>query len=158
MSRILKGDDSADIGHSGGDFPATRACSTRFLPVQTVCMGVMSDISFDKRVANNGVKLKNVPNSELRGDKFTFADYVAKDPMSWVYVPENPEDVDVEAVAEDMYEIYEGLADEFDEVTVERQEDEMYWAEVTVEVPDDPGRQERVAEQVAEAILARQQL
>lgn len=118
----------------------------------------MSEIQFDTRVRNNGVKLKNVPNSELIGGEFRFADYVAKNPMSWAYVPEDPDDVDVEAVAEEMYQIYGSLADDFDEITMERSNEDMYWAEVTVEIPNDPTRRERIAEQVAEVILARQQM
>lgn len=112
---------------------------------------------FERRVENSGVKLKNVPNVEVLDDTFKFTDYVAKDPMSWAYVPENPEDVDVEAYAEEMYEVYEDLEDHYDEVTVERVEDEMYWAEISVEVPEDTTRRERLANDVAESIRARQQ-
>lgn len=113
-------------------------------------------MDFKTRVRNNGVKVKNVPNTTEEGGVFRFEDYVAKDPRSWGMVPQDPESVDVEAIAEEMYEIYEGLEEEFDEVTVGREDSDMYWATVEVDIPDDSTRQERVAEQVAEAILARQ--
>lgn len=122
----------------------------------------MSEINFRKRVENNGVKLKNVPNVQFNGDLFRFGDYVAKDVSSWAYVPdvESEEDAEqyAEDVADDMYDIYSRLAEEVEEVDLTKSEDEMYWADVVVDVPSDSSRAERVAEEVAEAILARQQL
>lgn len=122
----------------------------------------MSEINFRKRVENNGVKLKNVPNVQFDGDSFRFGDYVAKDVSSWAYVPdvESEEDAEqyAEDVADDMYDIYSRLAEEVEEVDLTKSEDEMYWADVVVDVPSDSSRAERVAEEVAEAILARQQL
>lgn len=122
----------------------------------------MSEINFRKRVENNGVKLKNVPNVQFNGDSFRFGDYVSKDVSSWAYVPdvESEEDAEqyAEDVADDMYDIYSRLAEEVEEVDLTKSEDEMYWADVVVDVPSDSSRAERVAEEVAEAILARQQL
>jgi hypothetical protein len=113
---------------------------------------------FESRVRNSGVKLKNVPNVEVEDAVFTFTDYVAKDPSTWAYVPDDLDDVDVEEYAEEMYEIYESLEEHYDEVTVGRSEDDMYWAEISVDVPEDKNRRERLANDVAESILARQQL
>ena len=122
----------------------------------------MSEINFRKRVENNGVKLKNVPNVQFNGDLFRFGDYVAKDVSSWAYVPdvESEEDAEqyAEDVADDMYDIYSRLAEEVEEVDLTKSDDETYWADVVVDVPSDASRAERVTEEVAEAILARQQL
>jgi hypothetical protein len=122
----------------------------------------MSDIDFETRVRNNGVKVKNVPNARTEGDKFLFGDYVAKNVSSWSYVPDVDSEEEGEEyareVAEDMYEIYGRLAENVEEVELTKEEDEMYWADVVVDIPDDSSRAERVAEEVAEAILARQQL
>lgn len=117
-----------------------------------------SNPDFKQRVANNGVKTKNVPNLRFEEGKFEFTDYVAKDVTTWAFVPDNPEDVDVESYADEMYEVYQPLEKAFDEVTVERDEDEHYLVQVTVDIPDDSGRQERIAEEVAEAILQRNQM
>lgn len=119
----------------------------------------MSEIDFSTRVQNNGVKLKNVPNVEETDGEFSFSDYVSKYPSSWGMVPENPDEFDVEGLANEMYEIYEEVANYHPEVTLSKSEDEeMYWAEVTVDIPSDPSKQERIAEAIAEALLARQQL
>lgn len=122
----------------------------------------MSDIDFETRVRNNGVKVKNVPNARTEEGKFLFGDYVAKNVSSWAYVPDVDSEEEGEEyareVAENMYEIYGRLAENVEEVELTREEDEMYWADVVVDIPDDPARAERVAEEVAEAILARQQL
>lgn len=115
-------------------------------------------MEFDQRVRNNGVTLKNVPNTELEDGKFKFTDYVSKKPSSWAMVPENPDEVDVEALADEVHDIYRSLAIEFEEVSVVRREDDMHWFEVEIRIPDDDTRKERLAEQVAEAILSRQQL
>lgn len=123
---------------------------------------VMSNLNFKRRVENNGVKLKNVPNVQFEGDAFRFGDYVAKDVSSWAYIPEVESQEEAEEyasdVADEMYEIYGRLADEIEEVELTRAEDDMYWADVVVDVPSDSSRAERVAEEVAEAILARQQM
>jgi hypothetical protein len=106
--------------------------------------------------------LKNVPNVSSEGDVFSFSDYVSKNVGSWGMVPSDVEDEEsyVEEVAEKMYNSYQWLGDEFPEyVTVERSEDaEMYLCGVTVDVPEDSGVRERVAEQVAESILSRMQI
>lgn len=114
---------------------------------------------FKRRVANNGPKLKNVPNLEANDDEFSFADYVAKDIHSWAMVPDvDDAEAYVEEKAEEMYKIYERVAEQFDEVTVEREEDEMFWAVVTVSVPNDTTRRERLAEEIGEALMSRQTL
>lgn len=119
----------------------------------------MSKTDFARRVQKNGVKLKNISNVEYDDGIFRFSDYVAKDPMSWSYVPENPDEVDVEEIAEEMYDIYENLDELFNEVVVQRDEGpDMYWVEIEVKVPEDPSRRERIAEQVSESILSRQQI
>lgn len=111
---------------------------------------------FQKRVAGNGVKIRDLPNTRTDGDEWRFADYVAKDASSWAFVPEDPEEVDVEEVAEsEMYAHYEELGRKVSEVTVERLEDDMYWANVSVSVPEDAARRERVAEAVATAVQNR---
>jgi len=107
-------------------------------------------------VRTAGVKVKNIPNANTDDDGSTamFADYVAKNQRSWAMVPAN--DVDVEQVAEDaLYDVYETAFDGVDEISVERTEDEMYWANVSIEVPDDPVRRRQLAELVADAYLTR---
>ena len=122
----------------------------------------MTEINFKRRVENNGVKLKNVPNVQFDGDKFSLSDYVAKNVSSWAYVPEVESEEEAKQhardVADEMYEIYGRLADDVEEVELTKSEDDMYWADIVVEVPDDSSRAERVAEEVAGAIRARQQL
>lgn len=130
-----------------------------FIVVPPVYITVMSDLDFRTRVRNNGVKLKNVPNVEEVDGVFSLSDYVSKDPGSWGMVPENPDEFDVEGLANEMYEIYEQVANYYEEVTLNRNEDgDMYWADLEVDIPEDPSRQERIAEDIAESILARQQL
>lgn len=107
-------------------------------------------------VRTAGVKVKNIPNANTDDDGSTamFADYVAKNQRSWAMVPAN--DVDVEQVAEDaLYDVYETAFDGVDEISVERTEDEMYWANVSIELPDDPVRRRQLAELVADAYLTR---
>jgi hypothetical protein len=66
------------------------------------------------------------------------------------------EEVDVEQVAEDaLYDVYETAFDEVEEISVERTADEMYWANVTIEIPDDDVRRRQLAELVADAYLTR---
>lgn len=121
-------------------------------------MSSMREPNFKQRVRNNGVELKNVPNVELDDGLFQFSDYVSKDPANWGYVPTDLDEVSPQAIADEMYAIYEDLAEGLPEVTIEQYEGDMYWANVEVDVPDNSTRQERVAEQVAEAIFSRQQL
>lgn len=113
---------------------------------------------FERTLKNSGVKLKNVPNTEFNREErqFSFADYVAKNVGSWGMVPANPDDVDVEEVAEDsMYDIYETMFRGAPEVTMTREEDDMYWAMVVVDVPEDEQRQRELGELVGEALFQR---
>jgi len=117
---------------------------------------------FARRVRTNGVKLKNVPNTKTDVTEFSFSDYVSKNPYSWGMVPaEEMSDEEAEEyaenVAEKMYDCYEPL-NQFNEISVSRDEDDHFWATVVVEVPEDTGRRERLAEEVAESILSRQQI
>lgn len=129
---------------------------------ESVSTLVMTQINFRRRVENNGVKLKNVPNVQFDGDTFSFGDYVAKNVSSWAYVPDvdSQEEAKEHAkdVADDMYGIYGRLTEEVEEVELTKSEDDMYWADVVVDIPHESSRAEHVAEEVAEAILARQQL
>lgn len=111
---------------------------------------------FERRIEANGIALKNVPNTQINDGTFHIGDYVAKNPSTWMYVPADPDDVDVEATADHVFAPYEALA-EFDEITVERHEDEMYWCDISVEIPEDSARAERLAEALAGAIFDRQQ-
>ena len=122
----------------------------------------MSNNSIEKfeRTLKNGVKLKNVPNTEFNREErtFTLSDYVSKNPSSWAYVPNKElSEEDVRDIADDyMYSLYQELSDEFEEVTLEKHDEDMFWADVTVEIPEDEAQQMRVAEAVSETILARQ--
>lgn len=107
-------------------------------------------------VRTAGVKVKNIPNANTGDDGSVamFADYVAKNQNSWAMVP--AEEVDVEQVAEDaLYDVYETAFDGVEEISVERTADEMYWANVTIEIPDDDVRRRQLAELVADAYLTR---
>lgn len=117
---------------------------------------------FARRVRNNGVKLKNVPNTQTDGTEFSFSDYVSKNPDSWGMVPaeemsEEEAQEYAEDIAEEMYDCYEPL-DQFNEISVSRDEDDHFWVRVVVDVPEETGRRERLAEEVAESILSRQQI
>lgn len=115
-------------------------------------------IDFKRRVRNNGPKLKDFPNVNAGDGVFSVQDYVSKDVSSWAMVPEVDEDEEeefVRSVAEDMYEIYERVGELFDEVTVERSDEDMYWVSMEVEVPESPSRRERLAEEVGEALMRR---
>jgi len=117
---------------------------------------------FARRVRNNGAKLKNVPNTQTNATEFSFSDYVSKNPYSWGMVPaEEMSDEEAQAyaqdVAEEMYDCYEPL-NQFSEISVSRDEDGRFWATVVVDVPEDNSRRERLAEEVAESILSRQQI
>lgn len=119
----------------------------------------MSELDFRTRVKNNGVKLKNVPDVEEINGEFSFSDYVSKNPRSWLMDLENPDEFDIEGLADEMYEIYEEVANHHSEISLSKSEDgEMYLAEVTVDIPSDPSKQEQIAEDLAEALLDRQQL
>jgi len=111
---------------------------------------------FTNRLRANGVALKNVPNTQTIDGTFHIGDYVAKNPSTWMYVPAEPDDVDVESTADHVFAPYEALK-AFDEITVERHEDEMYWCDVSVEIPEDRARREQLAGAVAGAIFDRQQ-
>ena len=101
------------------------------------------------------VKLKNIPNTEFNKQtgKFSFADYVWKNPEEQTY----PSDTDPEAMAEeDMYEPYSDVFSSVDEVKMERVEDgDAHWAEVTVVLPPSKSRQRQLAHIVSQALQSR---
>lgn len=99
-------------------------------------------------------QIKNIPNSEFNDDTFEFADYFDTE----AFRESVDEDIDdVEDWVDWAFEPYSAFS-EVPEIEAEREEeDEIYWMNVTVEVPTDPDRAARLAAVVSNAIEQRRQ-
>lgn len=82
-------------------------------------------------IRDNGVKLKDVPNTSWEDNVFKFIDYFEKDFERGV-------SDEKELVQKVMYKHYEDLESMWDFISLkEYEEDNKYWAEVTVTIPED---------------------
>lgn len=99
-------------------------------------------------------QIKNIPNNEFNDETFEFADYFDTE----AFRESVDEDVDeVKDWVDWAFEPYSAFSGVPEIETEREEEDEIYWMNVTIEIPADPDRAARLASLVSNAIEKRRQ-
>lgn len=107
-----------------------------------------------EEVVREQSQVKNIPNAEFGDGVFHFADYFDIEAFKESFEG----DVDDEdSWAEWAFEPYEMYFAGIPEIETSENQDEMYWFNVTVEIPADTGRQALLAALISDAVKQRQQ-
>lgn len=99
-------------------------------------------------------QVKNIPNTEFGDEVFHFADYFDVEAFKESFEGDVDDEENWVEWAFEPYEVY--LAG-VPEIETNQNQDEMYWFNVTVEIPDDAGRQALLAALISDAFEQRQQ-
>lgn len=112
-----------------------------------------TDTEFE-RVLREQAKVKNIPNSRFEDGQFTFADYFDIEAFKESYGGSVEDEDSWPDWAFEPYKTYFG---DVPEIETGQEHDDLYWFNVSVNIPEDSDRQRLLAHLVSDAVRRRKE-